>query len=520
MSDPSHEPDNYSIDDMMDRLKRRSSTGEEEQGELVTRADGSQAIRVRKRKRRSYQPHKDEEAKNRKLRIIQVSAALLIFILVGLTAAGALIFGNSPLFRNRLLEGARLMTGAKLEIREFRINPETAHARSMTMTWPAGNVLRELNLSMLRAEITPSSFLGKSLAGDELTASQAELLLDFPDPSQPRSVEAAPAGRMDIRFKRYATNNLLLVLGPKAKSTASIRNSEFVLQDRGAATRPQLIINRGILHIPGSPPWRIDRGHIEFRSDDIDLVSLRLLHETDTRGYMKLSGIIQPYSPDRKSTLAVQLDDFPLDGLVGAKLGKLFTGRVNTADSASSNYFSFTPASETQGTLAVNFEKALMTPFEVGGFPAFALLARLLDDKWFERPVFDSDVQGTIRHSNGEVALNDLTCDNRSRMSLIANLRMAKQGTLSGTLRIGISEPMLKSSASHRIKHVFKESSDGFHWADLTISGHVDSPRDNFAALYEAAPVGPAGPAGPAGSPPPGTTGTPSFEDLTAPSGP
>ena len=511
MSDLSQEPDNYSLDDMMERLKRPSPTGTGDQGELVTRVDGSRAVRVRKRKRRSYQPHKDEAAQNRRLRIIQVSAALLLLLLSGLTAAGALIFGNSPFFRNRLLEGARFITGSKLEIREFRINPKTANASYVAMTWPGGNVLRELQARSLQAEILPSSFLGKSLNGDEITAGQVEVFLDFPEPSQPRAVEAAPVGRMNIRFKRYATNKLRLVLGSKTNATASIRDSEFVLQDRGPATRPQLIINRGTLQIPECPLWRIDRGHIEFRGDDIDMVGLRLLHETDTRGYMKLSGIIQPYSPDRKSTLAVQLDDFPLDGLVGAKLGKLFTGRVGSTDSADSNYFSFTPASETRGSLALAFEKSPSSSFEVSGFPAFALLARLLEDKWFERPVFDSNVQGTIRRNVGEVILEDLTCENRNRMSLRAHLRLTKQGSLSGTLRIGITDPMLKSSASNRIKHVFKESLNGFHWVELTVTGHTDAPRDNFAALYDAAS------ADPVGRTLPGSSTIPSFEDLTTP---
>ena len=47
------EPEKYSIDEMIDRLKNPPDEEPIEKGELVTRADGSQAIRVRKRKRRS-----------------------------------------------------------------------------------------------------------------------------------------------------------------------------------------------------------------------------------------------------------------------------------------------------------------------------------------------------------------------------------------------------------------------------------------------------------------------------------
>ena len=57
------EPDNYSIDDMMDRLRSRSEGGQED-AQLVTREDGTQVYRVKKRKRRSHQPKKEKEQRH------------------------------------------------------------------------------------------------------------------------------------------------------------------------------------------------------------------------------------------------------------------------------------------------------------------------------------------------------------------------------------------------------------------------------------------------------------------------
>lgn len=509
MPDNSQEPENYSIDDMIDRLKRRSADETGESGELVTRSDGTQAIRVRKRKRRSQQPHKDEITKTRRMRIMQVSGAFLLLVLVGLAAGGALIFGNSPHFRNRLTAGIQTITGSSVEMNEFRVNPKTANATLVDLTWPEGHLLRHLRLRMLNAHIFPASFLGNSLSGDEITAGQAELTLDFPVASQPRVAEAPQSKPMDIRFKRYATNNLRLSLGSKSAPVLWLRDSEFTLQDQGPNQRPQLLVNRGTISIPGAPTWRLERGHIEFRSDDIDVIGLRLLHETDNRGHMKLFGTVQPFESDRQSTLAVELDTFPFDGLVGERLGKIFTGRVNTSEVVSSNFFSFTPTPETNGVLAVTFENSVATPFEVVGFPAFALLARLLEDNWFERPVFETDVSGTVRRADGEIVIGDLSCENRSRISLKANLRATKDHRLTGTLRMGVAESMLQASPNRRLESVFGESRNGFRWVELAISGRADAPLDNFSALYDAA-------AAPAATLP-GGTGSPSFEDLTAP---
>lgn len=510
MPENSNEPDNYTIDDMIDRLKKRSGDGIEGPGELVTRADGTQAIRVRKRKRRSHQPHKDEQARARQLRIIQVSGAFLLVVLVGLAAGGGLVFGNSPFYRNRMLAGARVLTGADVDMREFRVNPKTANASSVDFSWPEGNVLRSLALRSLTAEIHPASFLGRAFTGEELTAGRAELGLDFPVTGQPRSIEPGRAEPMDIRFLRYAAHHLNLVLGPKTSPVLQLRESEFILQDRGRNSRPLLLISRGMVTIPGAPALRIDRGHLEFRDEGIDVTSLRLLHEKDNRGYMKLSGNVQPYDAARQSTLAVSLDDFAVDSLVGEPFGKVLNGRVDTVDASRSNFFSFTPAEEPNGVLAVSFESASATPFEVKGFPAFLLLARLLDDHWFENPVFESDVRGTVRRADGEVAIGNLECENRSRISLRMNLRQTADNRLDGTMRLGLADGILKAAQNRRLERVFDEVRHGFHWVELAVSGRPDAPYDNFSALYDAAAAGPEAAI-------PGSTGTPSFEELTKP---
>ncbi|HSP41465.1 MAG TPA: hypothetical protein VLO11_01215, partial [Luteolibacter sp.] len=74
------DPEKYSIDEMMERLKKRPAEDPLEDGELVTRADGTVAIKVRKRKRRSHQPHKEERKKARRARMIQASGAMLLLL--------------------------------------------------------------------------------------------------------------------------------------------------------------------------------------------------------------------------------------------------------------------------------------------------------------------------------------------------------------------------------------------------------------------------------------------------------
>ena len=492
---------------MMDRLQRRNPESEEDQGEVITRADGTKAMRVRKRKRRTLQPHKEEQAKTRRMRMIQVSFVLLFLLLIGIVAGGAMIFANSPIFQDRLLNGIITKTGANPELMEFRMSPQTANARVVTLEWPEGNLLRRALIRSPRAEIHPVSFLGNALTGDELRGTQTEIDLSMPSSTAPRAVDTPDEAFMDLRFKRYTSREVKVRIGPKESLLASIAESELTLQTLGKNARPQLLINQGNLAIPGLPKYRISRGHIEFLGEDIEVISLRILHESDDVGRLKLNGIIHPYDVSRTSTLAVQTEELLLEALVGNHLGKTLVGRVDTVESTRSNFFSFTPSLKPNGVLAVDFQNSLTNSFELRGFPAFKLLSRLLDDKWYENPVFNGETSGSFRRENGEVVISDLECENRSRVSVSANLRMTNRRQLSGTMRIGIPNGLLEAAQNRKLEQVFTKEDNGYRWVEIAISGRGDAPQDNFSAIYEDADDAPVH----------SDSGIPSFEELTQP---
>jgi len=77
--DPQVEPESYTLDQMMERLKERGN----EEGELVTRADGTQALKVKKRKRRSEQPHKEAAKRQQKIRLFQLGLVFFSLLWAG-----------------------------------------------------------------------------------------------------------------------------------------------------------------------------------------------------------------------------------------------------------------------------------------------------------------------------------------------------------------------------------------------------------------------------------------------------
>lgn len=504
------EPEKFSIDQMMERLKNPPSEAPIEDGELVTRADGSQAIRVRKRKRRSRQPLKEQLRVQRRTRMIQVSAAVVLVLLAAFTIGIAIIYSNSAPFRENVVRMISQSSGARVELEQFRVNPTRANAGRIALTWPEGNTLRELSLRGATAVITPASFLGKSLTGEEVIASDGTLRLAVPQSGEPLRTFQPAAGPLPVRFNRYAISRFLVQIGDVVQPLILARDIEASFQPANENSRPLLLLNRGDISIRGWHKLKLDRSHIEFRGSEMDIVGMRLLHESDNRGFLDLSGTVSPYNPGNPSTLVVRMENFLLTGIAGPEMGELISGRVHSVTSLDSNQLTFTPDSDSAVSLAVSFTNSPTHTIGLGGFPFLASLARLLEDNWFERPVFDINATGTLRRSGQTVAFEDLDFEQKGRMILRGNLSMGADRRLTGQLRVGIAEAMVRTASNRRIDAMTGPAEDGFRWLNLTISGNAKNPSDNFLELLDSTKTGlQSGD----GQPP----GVPSFEDLITP---
>ena len=485
MSAAPSEPEKYSIDDMMDRLKNPSSADPESDGELVVRADGTQAIRIRKRKRRSAQPVKQDATRLRRSRIMQVAAAMILMILAGLTIGTAVIYANSPPFREALIQKIAQSTGATSELQMFRMNPTTANANGISLKWPEGNMLNNLSARGITAEIFPSSFFGKFMNGEEITAVDATLALQIPKPSAPSRTEAAPAGALPMQFKRYRAPVFHMTMGNPIAPAIRLFKSEASLYPNTLNGRTQFNLNQGQLTIKGWPKLRLDRAFMEFRGDEIDIIGLRVQDETDNRGIFEFSGTIAPYNPDQLSTLSIKVESFPFAGITSPALGKLFSGRIDSLPAAKSNYLTFYPNENPAAKLAVSFQCALTSNLEVTGFPFLFALSQTLEDDWFQRPVFEGEgACGTILREADTVSLQDLNFENKGRMALRGRISMAANQTLSGDLEVGVAEAMINTATTSRLKTLFGPTQDGFRWVSLKIGGSASNPTDNFKELF------------------------------------
>ena len=509
MQPGSREPENYSIDDMMDRLKRQSNSSSEDEGELVTRPDGSQAVRVRKRKRRSNQPVKTRKSRERKQKFAQLLAVMVVILAATGLFAGGIIYSNSRPFRAALLEKISASTGAETELRQFRMNPTSANADLLTLTWPAGNPIESIQIRGLNADSSITSIFGKSFHGSELLGNQGTLTLRSPDGSQPRTIpHDGDPGTID--FQRISVSTLHIMPGDNLPRMMRLRDTEASFYpNRGGSGTPQLRLNSGKLQAPGLPELNLDRALIEFSRTETKLAIARLFHGDDRLGEFNLAGSIQPFDSASNSLFTTEFKSFLIEGIVGENMARLISGRINSSGLENENTLEFPIENPTAGELVTRFESTLNFPFMVQGFNFLSELSILLDDSWFEAPYFEGDVKGVIQRKDGSVHIREFFAENRNRMAIRGDLALASNRTLTGNLEIGIPHTIVATAPNPKLDTVLPPASGGYRWVSIEIGGNINSPTDNFMAVIESLPRQEEAPA----QQPEGST----FEDLTRP---
>lgn len=505
----SQEPEKYSIDDMMDRLKQRPSQNcDDADGELVTRADGSQAIRVRKRKRRSHQPHKEAEKRKRRARTFQIAALLTLAICSLIALAVGLVYGNSPPFRNALIEKLSACVAGNVELSQFRLNPSAAVAGQVNITWHGHDSLKSLTARSVSADFALSSLFGRSVTGDEMTAEAAELTLGPTSPIEAQPPPADPALSHSVRFNRYACKKFNAAFVHNGAPLIRLTAAEASFFPIHTAGHPQLLVSRGDLLIPTWPKLRLERSHLEFPANGVDVVSVRIRQEDDSKGLMELKGFLNAPSTSDSSSLSVRLESFPLAGVAGASLGRIFNGRIDSIDSPNSNQIEWNLGPNPSSNLLVSFRTSLASPFELANLPFLSALAQALNDITYEKPVFETEASGVLRRNQGNVILSDLWFEQKSRIALKGSISVSTDQRLTGDLRLGLPESVIKTARDPSLDAVFGPVQEQYRWVSLRISGTNQSPKDDFLDLLKAAKNNPAPIA-------PGQV--PSFEELTSP---
>ncbi len=483
MSSQPAEPEKYSLDEMLERLQNKPSSTPDDSGELVTRADGTQAIKVRKRKRRSTQPHKEAAKKASRLRAFQVSSVVILMILAGILAGGLIIYANSAPYRKKIVSKFNTGTGANIRFQQLQINPTGMTAAGATLEWPEGNLLESLSLSGIRAQSLMGGVIGNRWSVNEISAGEGQLVITPPQGGQPLRY-FPKASTSPISVDRLAVANLNIQFGSTPSLQLLKTEGSFYPENNDGA--PSVRLFRGEVHVPEWPLFRLDRALLEFRQDEVEIVSMRLFHELDNTGNVELSGKFNPAATGTEQSLEVKMNSFNMNGIAGSSLGHLVAGRVDSREvPGQGNRLSFS-SSKPAGQLHVAFSSSSNSLPRLNNFSFLRKLSQLTDNPWFLDPLFHDGCTGILHRENGVVRISELVLLSKTQLKVTGDLSLEKNEVLSGTLDVGLPEATVSGGRNPALAKVFKDSKDGFRWVTLRISGTSGRPVDNFAELAEA----------------------------------
>lgn len=507
---PENEQDNYSIDEMMNRLQARGGEDVEGEPQLVTRPDGSQVVKVRKRKRRSRQPHKEAEKKRRR-RSLVVTSLVMLFLLTG--ALGFItwyFYLNSAGYTDQVAERIEAWTGAELDMRAFRATPVNAAADSIVLTWPEDAPAARLKVNAPRAALKISSHLTGNWEGEQLSAGSGELVLravdapsslDFPDEPLPF--------RMPIQVSRL---NIRFGDGERAAFGVYEANTRLTVADP-ENPEANVILQNGSCRIGRWGRFDVNFASFRLGHDGTYLGTMRIAPEGLEDAEFELVGEGFQAIPmsGGEAEFGLRLQGMPSLMLFGNGLGTIIEGTFETDPEDSTGRVGLDVTRLDALRIDVPVRGMPGSDLKFYRFPMFETIADVLDTARFVQPSFDPESTLRVVRTEDRVALEDVDLISEGMLRVRGRIEERGGGALSGVLEVGIAESFLVLSQTRAVPRVFGKAAGGYRWATIKLSGTSKVPADDLArqlaSTLEAIPPGADGDRG----------FDDEFRDLTAP---
>ncbi|TAE77300.1 MAG: hypothetical protein EAZ65_02185 [Verrucomicrobia bacterium] len=484
MAQKDSDPQNYSIDDMMERLRSHGEGPRDGEPRLVTREDGSQMYRMRKRKRRTEQPKKEKEKRQQRFRVAQVVFVVAIILLAGLGVLGGVIYLNSSAYRAVVLGRIRTWTGAEPQLTQFRVSPVGAAARAIELTWPKNSILANLKVDAVAADLQFSSIFGGAWKGSEMTGASGKLLLRRPVAG---AVPADRGQRGECPFQfRYRIPKFSVMMGEVDRPALRVQDSEasLIVLDPAAGTS-NLQLEGGTLNLVGLGDFPLEFASLQFENGGVRVGTARLLVAKEGRGEIEILNRDQGTLDlaGGHSELGLRVQQLPLTRLLGASFGEWLTAEIESPEVEGDGSLRFRTDEASAFSFRIPFRATASSNSVTQSLPFLTILADAMEEPWYQAPRFDAEAQGVlVREAGivpGNVGVDELRLESRGRLFLAGRVMADANGNLTGKLEVGLPVAAI-SDLSPSFRSVFQRREGGYAWATVNISGTGRQPMDDL----------------------------------------
>lgn len=449
----------------LQRSSREKREGEDEP-QLVVRADGSEMVKVRKRKRRSKQPGKEAAKKRRKTRFLIIATTMVFGVLVCISAAITYGYHNSQTFQTKVVQTIMSQSGAEVELGALTVGPTSADLKDITLNWDeAGGAIEEISLKKVTTSYGMAGFFGGEWNLGGIDAFEGHMVL--------RNVEKPALSTSNSKFVDYENDFIhclkMDIYFGEMRRTPDIEGSDVQLAMFKNSEPPHVLLNGGTFNLKGLEGLQIDNALLKLQGDQGDMY-LRITDE-ERYGSLILEGKM-PFRMNDRAKLNAKMEMFPIQKLLSSKTQRFFSGRINSDDAV----FDIKPDQLDNVSCNATFKASTM---RISGFPFLKGLSDMIGNNWYSRPVFNRDVSGEIERVGDKLYISNFRARDNKYLKIEGDFMVEADGKVKGSFKVSIPEE--SASFSRRAPEgLFDRPYDGFVSTIVQISGSVHNVKDDF----------------------------------------
>ncbi|MFT6861789.1 MAG: hypothetical protein ACJAVK_000342 [Akkermansiaceae bacterium] len=490
---PEEKKEQYNLDEIMKALRDKERE-KDERGEVVTRADGTIARKVKRRRRRSDQPEKvDAPQKEKKRLLFKVVVAATLMLLLCLAGLFLILLQNSKGHRETLEQRASGWTGAKVEFKGLKRMPFSCSMQGATFEWDQNSMIKSLKLQKISGDVEFRNYLGLRPSGVQIGGMTGTMVLGLPF-GKSESGQSLDEADFPFDFDQYFCESLDVTFG--GTSPIGITGAGASLGSIGEEGY-QLILDQGSFRLNGWNDFPIANGLMRFKEGVLNVKSLSLEHPTNEGTSLatdlQLSGKI-PLKRGEKAILEIKSEEFPLEVLLGKRLALFFSGTTI----ASTGKVFFTVGNDYLDEIKIDFTA---TTAKMAKLPFLANLDMLfpehnLDSLEFSEGITKAPIMGTLRVRPEGVAMEGLEMALHGKVKLRGSMVIGKSGVIGGGFDLWINRFYLTSQPRFKKSPLIVQSeASGFVKVNFKVKGTIAEPDDTFleAIGVDSGSVRPAG---------------------------
>ena len=315
---------NMPLDEMMRNLKKgghQKRSEKIEAGELVIRADGSEAIKVKSKKRRSVQPKEEAEKKSIKRKVIIIASLIGVLLLSVIAFSVLLGYFNGNRFKSKVNETIVNLSGADVELGKLDVSVDSAKLTKIDLSWPAGStVLKNVRLEGVNADYGVLAFIGAGWSGSAVGVERAEIELEM-EQEKP-GLNTKLERPVDFKFDLYQCPILDIDFGEGSLWSLKGGAASYRQSEEGEG---QFSLDAGRFTIPVFGVFNVRNGLLNFKSNQAELYLG--LESEDHSGVINLDGT-SGYAKGDLVELKTDLEDYSLNEWVDPKVRRFLSGRI------------------------------------------------------------------------------------------------------------------------------------------------------------------------------------------------